>query len=608
MPFDPSLLENFPSQPGVYIMKSGSETVLYIGKAKNLKKRLRQYFLPGGDGRFMVPFLTARVEDIDTVVVNSEKEALLLENTLIKKHKPKYNALLKDDKSYIALKLNNKHPWPTLSLVRYKGKPEANGVYFGPYTSAYAARNTLDLLGRLFPLRQCSDQEFARRTRPCILYDMKRCVAPCVQKCTKAEYQSLVDKSVRFIRGQDKSILNDLYREMNEASAALEFEKAAELLKSIRQIEATLEKQDVDKPLGINGDVIGIFRQGDEVVLSLLFVREGKLTGSRNYNFSNIAEDDSELVESFLLQHYQNRYDLPEEILLPVELDNLAVITDLLKPPNKRFSLLAPLRGSKRALLDMARKNAETTYIREKDQDAIREKTLLEMQQKLHLSRYPKRIECFDNSNLSGQEFVSCMIAFTDGEKDSSRYRKYKIKAVKASDDYGAMFEVLSRRYKRAQEENDLPDLLIVDGGKGHLKIALKVLSELNIINIDVISIAKEEGRHDKGITAEQIFIPNIKDPILLRHTSPILFLLQKIRDEAHRFALAFHRKQRSKKLLRSQLEDIPGIGTVKQKLLLQYFGSVKNIANASQEELLRLKGISKTNSQDIFFYFHPST
>lgn len=600
MPFDTSKLETFPTQPGVYLMKSHQGTVLYVGKAKNLRQRVRQYFF-NGDGRPAIPFLIPQVDLIETIVVHSEKEALLLENTLIKQHQPKYNALLKDDKSYVALKVNNKHTWPMVSLVRYKGQPEPDGLYFGPYTSAHAARITLDMIHKIFPLRECSDQELVRRTRPCILYDMKRCIAPCVGRCTKEEYDHYVDRAIRFLRGQDKEILKELYAEMERYADTLEFEKAKLVLNTIRQIEKTLEEQRVHKLLGGDSDVLGIYRQAEDVILAELFIREGKLVGSRYYSFSRIAEDDPELIVSFLLQHYKDQAELPDEILLPCEIEDSESLGEILaagKP--RKVRLHCPQRGEKKALVEMAYLNAEATFKKEKDENAIREKALLEMQEVLHLNQYPARIECFDNSNLAGKQPVAAMIAFTEGRKDKQRYRKYKVKTVESIDDYATMYEVLLRRYKRAKEEDGLPDLLVVDGGKGHLNVALRVFAELNIITVDVIGVAKEEGRHDKGITAEQIFLPERKDAVMLKRNSRVLLLLQQIRDEAHRFAISFHRQRRSKQTISTELSLIAGIGPVKQKLLLRHFGSVKKIKETSREELEKVIGLSKSNVEAI--------
>lgn len=592
-----------PTRPGVYLMKDAKGTVLYIGKAKNLRQRVRQYLVPGGDGRVTIPYLMAKVESIETIVVSSEKEALLLENTLIKQHRPRYNALLKDDKTYLALKINDKHPWPKVSLVRYKGIPKDDGRYFGPYTSGEGARKTFDLLNSLFPLRQCSDQELLRRTRPCILYDMKKCVAPCVGKCTKEEYASLVDKTVKFLRGQDSDILKELYREMDAASESLEFEKAGAIYKTICQIEKTIEKQSVDTPHGFDGDVLALFRQGDEVSLSQLNFFSGKLTGSRNYHFSKVVEEDEELFARFILQHYGAVSVLPREILAPILPTGHQALEEVIAEGKRKVAIAAPQRGEKKALVEIARKNAEAAFHQEKDAVALREKMLLEMQETFRLLRYPRRIECIDNSNIAGTLVVSSLVSFLDGTKDTSHYRKYKIKNVTPGDDYGAMRETLERRFRRGKEENDLPDLLVVDGGKGHLNAALKVLEELNIASVDVIGLAKEEGRHDKGISGEQVFLPNVKDPILLKRTSPILFLLQQIRDEAHRTAITYHRKLRSKKQVHSALDDIAGIGPVKRKALLVHFGSVKALLEASEADLQSVKGLSQSNIASILAF-----
>ncbi len=601
MPFDIKKLELFPTKPGVYIMKGLQQEILYIGKANNVRQRVKQYFAPGRDGRVMVPFLVSKIEEIETIVVTSEKEALLLENNLIKQHQPKYNALLKDDKTYIALKINNRHPWPMVSLVRYRGKPKADGLYFGPYTSAFAARQTLDIIQRIFPLRQCSDQELLRRTRPCILYDMKRCIAPCVNKCTKEEYDRYLEGAIKFLKGQDKEVLKELHLEMERQAEALEFERAAEILETLKQIEKTIESQKVDKPLGEDADAFGIFRQGDEAVLCQLLFRSGKLVGSRRHNFSKIAQEDHELLESFLLQNYDPQTELPHEILLSVILENTDTIAEILTTDRKRgVRIYTPQRGEKLAMVEMAISNAESFFVQEKDLQAMRERTLLEMEEKFHLNRYPERIECFDISSIAGTEIVATMVVFTNGQRDSKRYRKYKIRTVDQADDYAAMREALTRRYQRAKVEDDLPDLLIVDGGKGHLNMALKVLADLNIVTVDMIALAKEEGRHDRGMTEEQVFLPGAKDPILLRKNSPILFLLQQIRDEAHRTAISYHRKLRTKKTVKSALEDIPGIGPKKRSLLLKHFGSIKKLREATPEEIAKIPRITQKDIESI--------
>lgn len=599
--FDTALLDKFPVLPGVYIMKNRGDAVIYVGKAKDLKQRVKQYFVPGRDGRTMVPYLVEQVCKIETIVVRSEKEALLLENTLIKQHKPKFNALLKDDKTYIAIRINYRHPWPDLQVVRMKGKPKDDALYFGPYTSAYAARNTVDLLQRLFPLRQCSDAEFLRRTRPCILYGLKRCIAPCVGKCSAEEYRSFVDKTVAFLKGQNKEIMRDLEKAMLKAAEALEFEEAAAYQRTLAQIETTVQQQHVDMPQGGDADLIGIYREADEVVLCQMFVRGGKLIGSKMYPFSNTVQEDSEIIESFLLQHYDGEIIPPKEILLAEQLEEANVVGEILTNLHGfKVDVYQPQRGSKRSLAGLAKINAHSAFKQEKNAVALKEKILLSLQETLRLQHYPKRIECFDNSHLSGSQLVSVLVAYTNGFKETARYRTYKNKEIVGADDYGAMREVLLRRYRKAKEDDDLPDLVIIDGGKGHLNVALKVFDELNIISVEVIGVAKDESRHDKGVTQEQIFLPNVKDPILLKKNSPLLFLLQEIRDEAHRFAITFQKKQRSKKLVKSTLDDIEGIGPVKKKALLMHFGSVKAIKAASMQELCAVPGISVAIAEQV--------
>lgn len=598
--FDTASIKDFPEAPGVYLMKGARGEVLYVGKAKNLKARVRQYFLPGGDGRPMIPFLLPKVADVQTLVVRSEKEALLLEANFIKQHKPRYNALLKDDKSYIALKIT-RHKWPRIDLVRYRGKPKKDGLYFGPYTNAGSARRTLDLIHKIFPMRQCSDEEFARRTRPCILYDMKRCVAPCVKLCTEEQYENLVKKTARFLRGQDKEILHELYSEMEHYSNQLEFEKAKEVHEKIRHIEKTVEKQIVDRPFGEDVDAIGIFRQADEVMVVILYYRSGRLMGSRHFHLSKIIEDDQELISSLIVQIYHENPTGAKELLLPVRVENPEVLSEL-----AGISVHTPQKGVLRAYIEMAEMNAEAFFMKEKDKNALLEKTLLEMKDRLGLERYPMRIECFDTSHLFGDEAVASLVAFTAGKKDTSRYRKYKIGSAKKTDDYEMLREVLSRRLVKGQKEGDLPDLLIVDGGKGQLNIARKVLQEINIITVAVISLAKEKGLHTRGATQEQIFLPGIKDPILLSRHSPLLFFLQKIRDEAHRFAIGYHRKKREKQVRLSLLDQVAGIGPVKKMRLLRRFGSVKRIFEASAQDLASVPGISAKDIENLLAFNPP--
>lgn len=582
-------LKRFPTDAGVYLMKNNEGKVLYVGKAKNLRVRVKQYFMPSGDDRPIIPFLVAEVASIDTIVVTSEKEALILENNLIKKHFPKYNALLKDDKTYCSLMINHKHMWPMIRMVRFLGKPPKGALYFGPYTKSLAARETLELMRSLFPLRQCSDSELVRRTRPCILYDLKRCIAPCVAKCTKEEYDHVVSRAIDFLRGHDKSILKELKEEMQKASDNLEFERAAILLQKIRSIEATLEKQRVEKAAMIDLDVLAIYRNLDEVVLTQMLFREGKLIASNDYLFAHNAQEDDEVLTSFILQHYEEKDFPPQEIVVPFDFKDKEALFSLLN-----IKIHIPKKGDKLALLEMAKKNAEAFFMRRKEKHVRQEKLLMTLEEELRLTNFPEVIECIDTSNISGSETVSSMVVFTHGERTPSQYRKYKIKTAGPSDDYGALKEVLTRRYSKAKEEDNLPDLILIDGGRGHLNLAIKVLSDLDVSTVDVISISKEQGKHTKGMTEELIHTKYLDEPIHFESTSLLLHFLQKIRDEAHRTAITFQRKRRKKKTLGSALDELTGIGPIKKKRLLLHFGSFEGIKKATPKELLKIPGITK--------------
>ncbi len=594
--YDLEKLELLPKEPGVYLMKNEDGTILYVGKAKEVRSRVKQYFVPGRDGRLMVPYLTIQIAHIDTIITPSEKEALLLENTLIKKHQPKYNVLLKDDKTFISLMINHRHQYPMIRLVRFKGKPNPDGLYFGPYTSALAARETLDVMAHVFPLRQCSDSELKSRTRPCLLYSIKRCIAPCVQKCTQEEYNDHTKRAIKFLKGQDKEIIQELENEMAKASENLQYEKCASLLKTIKQIrEITQNSRTLVHSLIKDCDVFNLFRKEDQFIIMQLLFREGKMIGAEHYVFNQIAATQDEIWESFLIQHYKTSEDIPPEILLPTTLENQAaleeIFTDLKK---KKVILHKPERGEKLSLLKLARKNAMIQFYQEKKEQSLSEEILMDLQETLQLTRCPVTIECFDTSNISGSDLVASMITYTDGAYDKKRHRLFKVKGITKPDDYGALEEVLTRHYTKAKEADQLPDLLMVDGGKGQLNIALSVFKELEIASVDIISLAKEEGRHDKGLTKERIFVPHKKEPISLSIHSPLIQFLQKVRDEAHRVAINFHRKRRTKRVIKSSLDAIPGIGPKKRMLLLTHFGSVKNLKKATQEDLQQVKGLTK--------------
>jgi excinuclease ABC subunit C len=594
MPLDSTHLRSYPNTCGVYLMKDKHHAVLYVGKANNLKGRLKQYF-DVTDSRMMIPFLMSQVENIDIILTSSEKEALLLENTLIKKHQPKYNALLKDDKTFVSLMINKDHPWPMLKLVRYKGPPKKEGLYFGPYTSSIAAKETLDLLSKIFPLRQCSDRELASRTRPCILHAMKRCLAPCVEKCTKKDYALFVDKTIQFLKGDNQIILKELKQEMELASQHLEFEKAAALLHTIKQIEhITHHSKSEVQPNTPDCDALGLYREGHRSLIALLSFRMGRLVSSDHFYFEAALEDSSTLLESFILQHYMHAADVPRDILLPLPLASKDTLSCVLQEQAHQFcSFKYPQHGIKKKLIELAERNAQALFYQEERGESNKETLLTELQEKLSLSRYPARIECFDTSHLAGTSPVASLVTFTHGVKDSARYRTYKIHGEQ-TDDYNALKEVLLRRYRKGKLEGDLPDLIIVDGGKGQLGVAQSILKELGVASCDLIALAKEDSRHDKGLSQEQVFLLSHKDPLLLPTHSSLLFFLQQIRDEAHRRAITLHQKTRKKLILSSELDALPGIGPVKKNKLLKHFGSVKKLKAASDSQLDKTPGLNK--------------
>lgn len=594
MPFDPKRLVSYPTSIGVYVMKNHLGRVLYVGKANNLRARLKQYFTKRGDERETVLFLREEIEEIDTLVLPSEKDALLLENNLIKRHKPKYNVLLKDDKTFIRLMITD-HTWPMIKLIRGKEKPKEAKYFFGPYTNAKAARQTYDILLKLFPLRQCSDSEFVTRTRPCLLYDIKRCCAPCVEKCTKEQYDFYVESARKLLLGKDNQILGQLKEKMEKASQRLAFEEANDYLQIIRHIEHVLSIQHVEHPNIKESDVIGFYREADTILIALLHYRKGKLLSSEHYTLHQILTEDEKVLQQFLLQHY-HQDNIPLEIFLPFSIANIKVTEEILNE-RKKVSLVVPKRGDKKALIDIATQNAKALFERDQSQKSLKEKMLLDLQETLSLDRFPRRIECFDTSHTGGGDFVAAMVSYVNGEKDKSRQRLFHIKKVEKGSDYDAMKEVLVRHLTKAKEKNDFCDLVVLDGGKGHLNAAMDIFDELNIANVDLISIAKEKASHAKKLTQEKIFIPHEKDPILIHPHSPLLYLLQQIRDEAHRVAIDFHRKKRKKRLMRSELDEIEGIGPKKKKALLSHFKSIENIKKASRDELLQVKGL---NQKDI--------
>jgi len=604
-------IERFPHAPGVYLMKDASGTIVYVGKAKNLRNRVRQYFSHSGDPRYHIRLGLLSVVAVDFLATHTEKEALILENTLIKKHHPRFNIALRDDKNHIHLRLDPQQHYPRLTIVRRPGKDKAH--YFGPYASSQAVRETLRVLARAFPLRSCTDAVMNSRSRPCLYHEIGQCVAPCVPgHTTEAEYRELVEQVALHLRGRSDDIVKTLKTQIREASDDLRFEEAARLYRRLQAVEETTGKQRVTSVKQRDQDIFGYYRAGDTVQMQTLNVRSGQLVGGQAYTFNEQLEPDIEyLMSSFVNQYYADNPYIPREVLLPCALPDADSLAELLSEKKERQVVLeVPQRGDKYHMVQLAMKNAELSYQKELDADAEMQRALEELQKKLHLRHLPRRIECFDISNISGNQSVGSMVTFQNGEPDKQRYRRFRIQTLEGPNDFGMMLEVLRRRYRRALEEDDFPDLLMVDGGKGQLQMAVRALDELGIADLDVVGIAKSRLKVDESSgkrhhSDERLFRPGRKNAVTFLPNSPALHVLVRVRDEAHRFAITYHKNLRSKQTLRSELENIPGIGAGRRTQLLRHFGSLKQIREASLPELQSVPGLPERVAQAIYEYFH---
>jgi excinuclease ABC subunit C len=597
-------LEGISTEPGVYLLKDRNGKVLYVGKAKSLRTRVRSYFREGGDGRFQVRFLMKRVGGFETLVARSEKEALILENNLIKQYKPRYNIRLKDDKSYLSAKVTN-HGWPRITVTRRIVKD--GGRYFGPFGSADGLRETIDVIRKVFPLRTCSDAVFRNRARPCIEYQIKRCMGPCCLPVDPQEYRRHLHAAEMLLEGKNLELLKEMRERMHDHAGRLEFEEAARVRDRVRAIEKTVERQTVLHHWGGDQDVFGIYRQGGFIEAIVLMIRNGKLTSTRGWSFQDLEFPDEEVIADLLTQFYAAARFLPDEVILPVELEDANVRAELLSERRgKKVEIIVPQRGEKVRLLEMAMRNARQSFISRRDNENTREKMLDELRTRLHLHNTPKRIECYDISNLQGSMVVGSQATFDEGEPRKELYRRYRIRSVEGQDDFASLYEVLSRRIRRAVEENEFPDLWVIDGGKGQLNVAVEVLKEHGLLDqIDVISLAKQHVVHNPRARSvekseERVFLPGRKDPILLPKNATALFLLIRIRDEAHRFAITYNRELRRRARLRSVLDDIEGIGPVRRRALLRHFGSLRQIREASVDQIALVKGVNRELSAAI--------
>ncbi|MDY6863507.1 MAG: excinuclease ABC subunit UvrC [Thermodesulfobacteriota bacterium] len=591
-------IKNLPESPGVYLMYDDNGKVIYVGKAKNIKNRVGTYFKTTYDSMVKLKALAAKIYDVDYIITSSEKEALILESNLIKKHKPKYNVTFKDDKAQPYLRLNQKHKYPDLSIVR---KVKNDGaLYFGPFYSSQAVRSTLKTISKIFPLRKCKENSFRHRQRPCLNFQIGNCLGPCCNKVKEEEYQNIVKDVKLFLEGKDKELLKRLKDKMEEEANMLNFEMAGKIRDRISDISITLEKQKVVSTKFFNQDVVGLYRKDSFLGIMIFFIRAGRIIGSKRFSWHKAIWGDMEVISSFLKQFYSGGEFIPQEIILPVFLEDSDVIQQWLSEKKGRKLIITfPRRGRKKKLLEMAQNNLIVNF-NDFDREEDEEDTLGDLKSRLRLLRTPYKIACCDISNLFGECAVGGVVYFERGRPQKSLYRKFKIKIKKGIDDYGMMYEVLIRQFKQYIRSNNFPDLMIIDGGKGQLNVAIKVLKELGVNKTSVVGLAKGGNKSFKTKWDEKIFLPHIKNPLILPKDSLSLLMLQKIRDEAHRFAINYYRKLKLNKSKESILDGIPRIGPVKKKTLLAYFGSIQNIKNASLEELQKVPGISPQIARDI--------
>ena len=597
-PLSAEFLTTVSHGPGIYQM-IGKKQVLYVGKARDLRKRLAQYAHYNGPIHSKTAVMLSHVQRVETILTTTEKEALILEASLIKQHRPRYNVILRDDKNYPLIKVTIREPWPRVIVTRKRLRD--GNRYFGPYSSSTAMRATLALLYSQFPLRRCKTMR--ERSRPCLNFQMGRCLAPCAGKVDNAGYQRMVHDVLLILEGKINEVVKELTAKMEQAAASLAFEKAATYRDQIRGLSKTIEHQAIVADHHLDQDVFGIHRQDAAVGIALLFVRGGMITGAQNFFLADpIGEDDS-LLNQTLLQYYSAERQPPRELLLPFILEDRELIAERLGELREGpVSLLAPQRGKRMQLMQMAAANAAQIFSEKAKKEQSWEALATGLQSKLRLMQTPNTIECLDISNLLGKQAVGSLVCFVQGEKEVKLFRHYRIRSQDTPDDYAMMREVLERRMSKGLKEDRLPDMLLIDGGKGQLQVAVDVLGRFDLLGrIDLVAIAKEKAEE-----GEKLFKPGRKNPILLPAHSPLLLYLMRIRDESHRFGITFHRKLRGKEQLRSQLDAIEGIGPKRKQLLLQHLGSLKRIHAASLEELARVPGIGQELARQIYHQLHP--
>jgi excinuclease ABC subunit C len=605
-------LKNLPAKPGVYLFRGADGGVLYVGKAKTLRSRVRSYFQRGGDARLGMGQLLARIADVEVIVTANEAEALHLEQNLIKRHRPPFNVRLRDDKSfpYIAVTVDDEYPRVMFTRERHR----RGVVYFGPYANAKKVRETLDVLNRVFQFRPCEGPQPGRRSGiPCLDYHIERCKAPCVGYVSKEDYRALIDGVVEFLSGETRPIQRELEQRMKEAAGAERFEDAARARNRLFAIRHLAERQTADKRAVGTVDVIGIAADGSRAAVQVFPLRDGKLIDRYAFHLENVAgQDTATLLEAFCLEYYGSSPSVPPEILVPPEAGDTSALAEFLSQRRRsRVEVRAPARGEKRRLLALAEQNArlalESDAVATEQRRLRRVEALEELREALNLESLPIRIECYDVSTIQGESPVGSLVVFEDAVPKKAHYRKFAVRSLDGQDDFAAIAEVVARRFARlrdvTEEEYDesfaaVPNLVVVDGGKGQLAAALAAMEAYELPRVAAIGLAKRE---------EEVFLPGRSDAVVLPRDSPGLQLLQRIRDEAHRFALGYHRQRRDARARESIFDELPGVGPARRRALIRHFGSAERFLDASQEELEGVPGIPAKTARAIYAQLHKA-
>jgi excinuclease ABC subunit C len=597
------LLRQLPESPGVYLMRNARGNIIYVGKAVSLRNRVRSYFALPDKLNPKTRMLVEQVHDFEYFVVSSEQEALILELNLIKRYWPPFNVLLKDDKTFPYLKIKETEDWPRVHITRKL--EDDGGHYFGPFASINSLRQSLDVLKRIFPLRTCNTPIIeGKNKRPCLKYHLGFCLSPCTGQVTRAEYQQIIDQLIQFLEGKHASVTRDLHKKMESASAQMKFEQAARFRDQLQAVQSVVEGQKIAMKVKGEQDAIAYSADKDQACVQVFMIRHAKLIGRESFTLKGVEnEEPGQIMTSFVKQFYSSSPYIPQLLLLQYGVEDQAVIEKWLsEKKNGRVNIETPERGKKKELIDIVAENAKQGLAQLKIKQlavpgALTE-ALAEIQKDLKLEAVPGRIEGYDISNIQGTDAVGSMVVFEGGKPRNSDYRRFKIKTVEGANDFAMMKEMLRRRFQRAvstEADNSswavLPDLIIIDGGKGQLNAALEVMRELKLDNLAIAGLAKEN---------EELFLPGQSQPVVLPNSSNALKMLQRLRDEAHRFAISYFQKVHKKRTFVSALDEIPGIGPKKKKLLIQHFGSVQGIKQASQEELRAVKGIDQNLAQKI--------